>query len=92
MGALLVFKPPLYRLVTLVLVSYFAMYHGYAHAVEFSPGEDEQLYLSGFVLSTVILHGIGMLAGQLGQKQFICVRMLTGLVSMVFAMVALTSY
>ncbi|NOS73058.1 MAG: HupE/UreJ family protein [Methyloglobulus sp.] len=90
MGALLAFKPPMYRLVTLVLVSYFAMCHGYAHAhaIEISPG-DEQFYLIGFVLSTGLLHGLGLFAGRLGQKHLICLRMLTAVFSIFVATLAL---
>lgn len=88
MGALIAFKPLMYRLVTLVLVSYFAMCHGYAHAIEISPG-DEQFYLIGFVLSTGLLHGLGLFAGRLGQKHLIYLRMLTAVFSIFVATLAL---
>ena len=89
MSTLLAFKPPMYRLVTPVLVSYFAMCHGYAHSIEISPGEDEQFYLIGFVLSTGLLHGLGLFAGRLRQKHLICLRMLTAVFSIFVATLAL---
>ncbi len=91
MSALLVFKPLRYCLVTLVLVSYFAMSHGYAYAIEISPGEDEKNYLIGFLLSTGLLHGLGLLAGRLGQKYLIYLRMLTALFSIFVATLALAN-
>lgn len=91
MGALLAFKPPMYRLVTLVLISYFGMSHSYAHAIEISPGEDEKIYLIGFLLSTGLLHGLGLLAGRLWQKHLICLRMLTSLFSIFVATLALAN-
>lgn len=89
MGILLVFKPTMFRLTAFVLVSYFAMYHGYAHALEISPGDDEVLYVSGFVFSTLLLHCIGLLTGRLRQKQVIFIRILTGFFSIVVATLAL---
>jgi urease accessory protein len=54
-------RPPL--AVAAVLVSIFAIFHGYAHGSELPAGESGLLYSIGFVVATGCLHGIGISIG-----------------------------
>jgi urease accessory protein len=51
-----------------LVVSLFAMFHGYAHGVELPHGSSAALYGTGFIVATALLHaaglGIGLVAGQ----------------------------
>jgi len=58
---LLELKPPLW--VAALLVSFFAIFHGYAHGTELPPGQDGLLYSMGFVCATGCLHGVGVSIG-----------------------------
>ena len=48
--------------IAIPLVMIFALFHGHAHGTELSPGANAALYSLGFVISTGLLHtlGIGM--------------------------------
>ena len=43
---------------SMALTGCFAIFHGYAHATE-AIGSDAFLYMTGFVVSTALLHAIG---------------------------------
>lgn len=43
-----------------LLVSLFAVFHGYAHGLELPQAASPILYGAGFVLATALLHGIGI--------------------------------
>ena len=88
-GALLIVKTHLSRIFSIPLIAYFALCHGYAHAIEISPGDNERLYFSGFVLSTALLHSLGILAGWLNIKKPSYLRVLTGVVSIAVGTLAL---
>lgn len=45
------------------LVAGFAIFHGYAHGTELPEGEDGLRYSIGFVLSTGLLHAVGIATG-----------------------------
>ncbi|MFS2113270.1 HupE/UreJ family protein [Herbaspirillum frisingense] len=51
-----------------LVVSLFAMFHGYAHGAELPHGSSAALYGAGFIAATALLHaaglGIGLVAGQ----------------------------
>jgi urease accessory protein len=49
--------------VSLAIVAFFALFHGYAHGAELAPGTSALAYSFGFVVSTGCLHGIGILVG-----------------------------
>ncbi len=51
-----------------VLVGVFAIFHGYAHAVE-APASTLGVYAAGFVSATVTLHVLGVAAGALLARQ-----------------------
>ena len=42
------------------IVAVFAVFHGHAHGTELAPGQNALLYSLGFVVSTGLLHGVGI--------------------------------
>lgn len=54
-------RPPL--MVSVVIVGFFAIFHGYAHGTELPPGQSGLLYSMGFVIGTGCLHGVGIAIG-----------------------------
>jgi len=68
-GSLLVFgllvatevDPP--KLLTLILVGTFSIFHGYLHAIQLPASVDTALSVFGFSLSTITLHLIGITTG-----------------------------
>ena len=54
-------RPPLWAAV--MLVGFFAVFHGHAHGTELPPGESGLLYSLGFVVATGCLHGVGIATG-----------------------------
>jgi len=51
-------KTPL--VVSIILVAFFAVFHGHAHGTELSEGQNAMLYSLGFVISTGTLHATGI--------------------------------
>jgi len=51
------------------LVGFFALFHGYAHGHEMPAAASAISFSVGFVLSTALLHGLGIAAGLGLQKQ-----------------------
>jgi urease accessory protein len=51
----------------MVLVGVFAVFHGYAHGAELQEGVNPLAYSLGFVVATGLLHGCGILIGELHQ-------------------------
>jgi urease accessory protein len=43
-----------------LLVGFFAVFHGHAHGTELPPGQSGLLYSMGFVIATGCLHGMGI--------------------------------
>ena len=63
------------------IVGLFAVFHGYAHGVEMPlPGSSWQ-YGLGFVLSTAVLHGLGLLLGRGRLQQGLWLRAAGALVA-----------
>lgn len=60
---LLAARPPLW--LAAVIVGLFAIFHGHAHGTELPEGANGTLYSIGFVVSTGMLHGVGILIGLL---------------------------
>jgi urease accessory protein len=52
----------------MAIAAVFAVFHGYAHAVEMPIGAAPLLYAAGFALATALLHAVGMVGGQLGGR------------------------
>ncbi len=46
-----------------LLVGFFAIFHGHAHGTELPPGQSGLLYSMGFVVSTGCLHAVGIAIG-----------------------------
>jgi urease accessory protein len=65
LGAMIAFaaRPPLW--VAAVLVSIFAIFHGYAHGAELPKSANAVAFSVGFVLATGTLHALGILIGVL---------------------------
>src|SRR5476649_2930280 len=51
----------------IIVVGWFAMLHGYAHAMD-SPAEDPGTYIVGFLGATAILHSVGLALGWAAQR------------------------
>lgn len=60
-------KPSLY--IAVVIVAFFAIFHGHAHGTELPPGQNGLLYSLGFVVATGCLHGIGIAVGLIHKWQ-----------------------
>ncbi|RIZ67306.1 MAG: hypothetical protein D0531_00050 [Methylococcales bacterium] len=61
---LLVWKNKLMSLqYSVILAAGFALSHGYVHAAELQGDADVLSYASGFLLTTAVLHGVGVLVG-----------------------------
>ncbi|MEN8174461.1 MAG: HupE/UreJ family protein [Pseudomonadota bacterium] len=66
LGAVILFalRPPLW--ISLLIVSFFAVFHGYAHGIELPRQADPLPYSLGFVTATGLIHlagiGIGLVA------------------------------
>lgn len=54
-------RPPM--IVAMLMVGFFAIFHGHAHGTELPAGQSGLLYSMGFVIGTGCLHGIGILIG-----------------------------
>lgn len=55
------FRPKL--AVAVILVGFFAIFHGHAHGTELPAGQSGLLYSMGFVIATGCLHGAGIAIG-----------------------------
>jgi len=49
--------------VAMIVVGFFAIFHGHAHGTELPAGQSGLLYSMGFILGTGCLHGVGILIG-----------------------------
>jgi urease accessory protein len=67
LGGLLLAAVRLSAGAAMALVGLFAVFHGYAHAVE-APASDTGAYMLGFVVATAILHGVGIGLGWASQR------------------------
>lgn len=64
LGAMIAFAPRLPREGGLALVASAGLLHGMAHGAELSAGQPFAAYAAGLLLSSAVLHGIGLVAGQ----------------------------
>ena len=51
----------------MLLVGWFAMLHGYSHALE-APGDNPGRYMLGFLVATALLHTLGLGLGRVVQR------------------------
>ena len=63
LGGLVLGKVRLPLAAALLVVAFFAVFHGHAHGTELAPGQNALLYSLGFVICTGLLHGVGIAIG-----------------------------
>ena len=56
--------------IAVILVGFFAIFHGHAHGTELPAGQSGLLYSMGFVIATGVLHGIGIAIGLIHRWHF----------------------
>jgi urease accessory protein len=66
-GLLIIAAVRLPAFAAMAVVGLFALYHGYAHALE-APGADTGGYILGFLLATALLQGAGLSLGLLARR------------------------
>ena len=66
----------------MAVIGSFALFHGYAHAVEMPAQAHLAVFGSGMLLSSIALHLVGIGAGRLGKAQFnqVVLRAMGGLI------------
>ena len=69
LGVLVALEAKLPLVLAVVVVGFFAVFHGHAHGTELPEGENAALYSIGFVISTGCLHGVGILLGLIHKWQ-----------------------
>ena len=60
LGALILGETKMPLIGALLVVAFFAVFHGHAHGTELSPGQNAMLYSLGFVICTGTLHAVGI--------------------------------
>jgi len=70
LGGMVLFecRPPCWLAV--LVVGIFAVFHGHAHGTELPPGSNGFCYSLGFVVSTGLLHGLGIAIGLLYEHPY----------------------
>jgi urease accessory protein len=63
LGALILGSIRLPLAAALLVVGFFAVFHGHAHGTEMTPGQSAILYSLGFVIATGLLHSLGIAIG-----------------------------
>lgn len=58
----LAFRPPLW--IAVLIVGFFAIFHGYAHGIELPQAAQPLVYSLGFVMATGLLHLCGIALGE----------------------------
>ena len=65
LGLAIAFVARMRPALAIMLVAFCAIFHGHAHGAELPAQVDALGYVTGFVLSTAVLHGAGLLLAQL---------------------------
>jgi urease accessory protein len=73
-GLLVWRNAPMSSAMAVALTCVFAVGHGYVHAAELTIGADRSAYLSGFLLTTALLHGLGVAVGLAGAARMKMIR------------------
>jgi urease accessory protein len=63
----LAIRPPL--VIPILLVAFFALFHGVAHGAELPPSTGAATYSAGFLLATATLHAAGLMLGVLAANR-----------------------
>jgi urease accessory protein len=92
LGMLLIFARSGATVPAALLVSGFALFHGYAHGAEMPAAAGAATYALGFAFATAALHGLGLLGGQWLQARHWqrAVQVLGALISMAGVSMALS--
>jgi len=92
LGMLLIFARSGAKVPAALLVSGFALFHGYAHGAEMPAAAGAATYALGFAFATAALHGLGLLGGQWLQARHWqrAVQVLGALISMAGVSMALS--
>lgn len=69
LGALILLEGKIPLIGALMVVAFFAVFHGHAHGTELAPGQNALLYSLGFVIATGMLHAIGICIGLIHRWQ-----------------------
>lgn len=70
LGALVLGEVSLSLLAAVLVVAFFAVFHGHAHGTELEPGQNAMLYSLGFVIATGLLHALGITVGLIHRWDF----------------------
>ncbi len=70
LGALILGETRLPLVGSLLIVAFFAIFHGHAHGTELEAGQNAMLYSLGFVLCTGMLHAAGIAIGLIHRWEF----------------------
>jgi len=70
LGALILAEKKMPLIAALLIIAFFAIFHGHAHGTELEAGQNAMLYSLGFVICTGTLHGIGIAMGLVHRWQF----------------------
>lgn len=68
LGVLISLQPTVQVLVGMLMMTGFALYHGYAHGIALPAGAINIEYLTGLWLSTALIHGVGIGGGLILQR------------------------
>jgi urease accessory protein len=63
LGALVLGRVRLPLAAAVIVVAFFAVFHGHAHGTELEAGQNAILYSLGFVIATGLLHAVGIAIG-----------------------------
>jgi urease accessory protein len=63
LGALILGQIRLPLAIAVLIVAFFAVFHGHAHGTEMEAGQSAMLYSIGFVIATGLLHAAGIALG-----------------------------
>jgi urease accessory protein len=69
LGALIATATRFKLSLSMLVVGFFALFHGYSHGHEMPASVSAVSFSAGFVLATLLLHGLGLAAGFYLQKQ-----------------------
>lgn len=69
LGVILAIRWQPSMVVSAICISLFALFHGHSHGEGITFATDSLLYFAGLVLSTAILHALGIGVGLWGQKE-----------------------
>jgi urease accessory protein len=70
LGALVLGGIRLSLIAAVLVVAFFALFHGHAHGTELEAGQNAMLYSLGFVIATGLLHAVGIGIGLIQRWDF----------------------